>query len=55
MKKYIAYYHHKDGDICNAYFNANNIKDAKSFAQFHKRKNNELKYTKTEVRLLKNN
>ena len=53
MKKYIAYFHHKDGDMCSAEIVGNNIKDAKERAQFHKRKNKELKKTKVEVMLKK--
>jgi len=53
QKSYIAYYHHKDGDVCSVIFSAHSVKEAKQHAQFHKRHNKELKNTITEVRLKK--
>ena len=54
MKTYIATYENKDGVISNAIFNANNIKEAKSAALFHKRHTPEIvksKGVKTTVKV----
>ena len=43
MKNYLAIYEDKTGNIAsNAYFNANNLREAKAIAQFHKRHTHEI-------------
>lgn len=50
-RKYYANYHHANGEITTAYFDAYNLKEAKSLAQFHKRHTPELKGVTTMVAL----